>query len=53
MVVSGLSTIDPATGKKVPLTKGRIQFQSEGAETLFRNIMVEPIDKLPRVVLAD
>jgi hypothetical protein len=53
MVLSGLSTIDPATGKKVPLTSGRIQFQSEGAETLFRNIMVEPIDKLPRVVLAD
>lgn len=53
MVLSGLSTIDPATGKKVPLTKGRIQFQSEGAETLFRNILVEPIDKLPRVVIAD
>ena len=53
MVVRGLSVIDPATGKKVPLTSGRIQFQSEGAETLFRNIMVEPIETLPRVVLAD
>lgn len=52
MVLSGLSTID-RDGKKVPLTKGRIQFQSEGAETLFRNIMVEPIDTLPRVVAAE
>lgn len=53
MVVRDLSVIDPATGKKVPLTSGRIQFQSEGAETLFRNIMVEPIETLPHVVLAD
>lgn len=52
MELSALSTIDPRTGKKVALTKGRIQFQSEGAETLFRNIMVEPIKQLPKVVIA-
>jgi hypothetical protein len=27
-------------GKEVPLTKGRIQLQSEGAEIFFRNIMI-------------
>jgi len=29
-------------GKEVPLTKGRIQLQSEGAEIFFRNIMIHP-----------
>jgi hypothetical protein len=29
-------------GNEVPLTKGRIQLQSEGAEIFFRNIMVQP-----------
>ncbi|MFL6733913.1 MAG: DUF1080 domain-containing protein [Sphingomicrobium sp.] len=48
MVLSGLSVLDSA-GKKQPLTEGRIQFQSEGAETLFRNITVEPISSLPKV----
>jgi hypothetical protein len=50
MVLTGLSMLDPKTGKKVPLTSGRIQFQSEGAETLFRDITVRPIAGLPRVV---
>lgn len=53
MIVSRLSLVDQKTGLRMPLTKGRIQLQSEGAETLFRNIMVEPIRTLPRVVLAD
>jgi hypothetical protein len=39
-----------ATGVRVPLTHGRIQLQSEGAETFFRNILVEPIASLPRIV---
>lgn len=39
------------TGKRVPLTHGRIQLQSEGAETFFRNIRVEPIASLPKVVV--
>ena len=40
-----------ATGRRVPLTHGRIQLQSEGAVTYFRNIRVEPIRTLPRVVV--
>lgn len=50
MVLHDLSITDPKTGQKRPLTSGRIQFQSEGAETYFRNIMVEPITALPKVV---
>lgn len=53
MVLHGLSTTDPANGETRPLTRGHIQFQSEGAETYFRNVTVEPIAALPRVELAD
>ena len=49
MVVEGLATIGK-DGARAPLTHGRIQLQSEGAETWFRNVSVEPIDRLPRVV---
>jgi hypothetical protein len=34
-------------GKEVPLTKGVIQLQSEGAEVFYRNIEIRPIDKIP------
>lgn len=37
-------------GSRRPLTHGRIQLQSEGAETWFRNITVEPIASIPRIV---
>lgn len=50
MVASGLATTDEETGERVPLVAGKIQLQSEGAETFFRNITIEPIDHLPRVV---
>lgn len=50
MELHGLSIADPKTGNRQPLTRGRIQFQSEGAETYFRNITVTPISKLPRIV---
>ena len=33
-----------------PLTHGAIQLQSEGAETFFRDITLEPITALPKVV---
>jgi hypothetical protein len=33
-----------------PLTHGAIQLQSEGAETFFRDITLEPITSLPRIV---
>lgn len=50
MRLTGLSLLDAKTGQKVPLTRGRVQFQSEGAETLFRNIIVEPIESMPTIV---
>ena len=34
-------------GNEVPLTKGVIQLQSEGAEIFFRNIEIRPITKIP------
>jgi hypothetical protein len=39
-----------ADGKRVPLTKGRIQLQAEGGTTYFRNIRIEPIRRLPKIV---
>lgn len=49
--VRDLATIG-ADGVRRPLTHGRIQLQSEGAETWFRQITVEPIRTLPRIVQA-
>ena len=31
-------------GKWVPLAKGKILFQAEGAEVLYRNIEIKPLD---------
>ncbi|KTF70413.1 3-keto-disaccharide hydrolase [Sphingomonas sp. HT-1] len=39
-------------GSRTPLTHGQIQLQSEGAETWFRRITIEPIRSLPRIVAA-
>ena len=36
-----------ADGTLVPLTKGRLQIQSEGAEVFYRNIQVRPIAAFP------
>ena len=36
--------------KELPLTKGKIQFESEGAEIFYRNIKICSIDKLPDFV---
>ncbi len=47
--VRGLATIAP-DGSRQSLTHGHIQIQSEGAETWFRAITVEPIRALPRIV---
>jgi len=49
--VRDMASIAP-DGARVPLTHGHIQLQSEGAETWFRAISVEPIRSLPRIVLA-
>ncbi|MGV3541165.1 MAG: 3-keto-disaccharide hydrolase, partial [Rufibacter sp.] len=35
-------------GKSLPLTKGKIQIQSEAAETYFKDIMIKPISALPK-----
>jgi 3-keto-disaccharide hydrolase len=34
-------------GMEVPLTKGKIQIQSEGAEVFYRNIAIRPITAIP------
>jgi Domain of Unknown Function (DUF1080) len=38
-------------GKEIPLTKGKIQIQSEGAEVFYRNIQVEAIAKIPGEII--
>ncbi|WP_315761794.1 DUF1080 domain-containing protein [Sphingomonas sp. Y38-1Y] len=48
--VRDLAVIGP-DGSRQPLTHGQIQLQSEGAETWFRSITVEPIKTLPKIVL--
>jgi len=34
-------------GQELPLTKGKIQIQSEGAEVFYKGIIIEDIDRLP------
>lgn len=34
-------------GKVIPLVKGKIQIQSEGAEVYFKHIRLQPIDRIP------
>lgn len=46
--VWGLCDPEP-TGTCDPLTHGSIQLQSEGAETWFRDITLEPISHLPKI----
>lgn len=49
MVLYHSSQMD--NGKVLPLTKGKLQIQSEGAEVFYKNIMVEPIDRIPAELL--
>lgn len=37
-------------GEEVPLTKGKVQLQSEGAEIFYRNIELTPIPEIPEEV---
>jgi hypothetical protein len=39
-------------GKEQPLTKGKIQLQSEGAEVFYRNIEMRSISRLPEALVA-
>jgi hypothetical protein len=41
-----------SSGGFIPLTKGKIQLQSEGAEVFYRAITVEPIDRFPNLQVA-
>ena len=40
-------------GREEPLTRGRIQLQSEGAEVYFRRILLRPIQAIPAAYLAE
>jgi hypothetical protein len=48
MVIQNSRQIDD--GQESPLTKGKIQIQSEGAEVYYRNIRIAPISKLPDII---
>jgi hypothetical protein len=52
MAAQDFTTTDGPGGKSRPLTGGRIQLQSEGAEIYFRDITIEPIGRLPRIVVS-
>jgi hypothetical protein len=45
MILTGSRQV--VDGKEVPLTKGKIQLQSEGAEVFYRNVSLRPISKIP------
>lgn len=49
LAASGFTTTE-SNGRRQPLVEGRIQLQSEGAETYFRDITITPITRLPRIV---
>jgi hypothetical protein len=49
MVLTGSRHV--VDGKEVPLTRGKIQLQSEGAEVFYRNIALRPITKIPAELL--
>jgi len=49
LILSGLR--QKVEGKEVPLTKGRIELQSESAEIFFRNIQIQQIAEIPRELL--
>jgi hypothetical protein len=49
MVLYHLAQSD--NGKVSPLARGRIQLQSEGAEVLYKQIKIRPIDRIPADLL--
>lgn len=49
MVLFNLRQSD--NGGEIPLTKGKLQLQSEGAEILYRNLSVENIEEIPQSLL--
>ena len=51
MILTGLR--HKVDGREAPLTRGRIQIQSEGAEVFYRNIEIRPISGIPSEVLLE
>jgi hypothetical protein len=49
LILTGLR--QQVDGREVPLTKGRIEFQSEGAEIFFRNVRLRSIERIPPEIL--
>ncbi len=47
MILTGLR--HKVEGREIPLTRGRIQLQSEAAEVFYRNIAIRRITKIPMV----
>ena len=48
MILTGLR--HKVDGREVPLTRGRIQFQSEAAEVFYRNVAIRRITEIPKAV---
>ena len=53
MATESLTAIDAKDGKPRPLTRGRFQLEAEGAQIYFRDIMIEPISRLPRITVVE
>ena len=49
LVLTGLR--QKVDGKEVPLTKGRIELQTESAEVFFRNVQLRPVSAIPPELL--
>ena len=49
VALSGLR--QKAGDSEVPLTRGKLQFQSEAAEVFYRAMVIRPIREIPRDVL--
>lgn len=47
VVMKLFNSRQPFEGKEIPLTKGKIQIQTEGAEVYYKNIQVAPITEMP------
>src|SRR5580692_11246388 len=46
-VIQNASTIEGPEHTETPLSSGQLQIQSEGAETYYRRVEIEPITELP------
>mgnify|MGYP005814280487 CR=1 FL=1 len=46
VVMKLFNSRQPVEGKEIPLTKGKIKIQTEGAEVYYRNIQVRPITEI-------